>query len=162
MADYTVSRKIRSRFSGLLEEQTQIGRRKGGSLFERLTADEDYNGFSLREGTPGHIDSIKRNLRNILNSRIGHSQATPYLGLGDFNDSSMGSADLNKQIQKDIIQTVMRYEPRISDIEVEYDKINNSSLDMHFSIKAKVPVGNGEERVIVDIILENGSYYRVL
>ncbi len=162
MVDHTVSRKIRSRFSGLLDEQTRVGRQKGGSLFERLMVEEDQSGMTVREGMPGYMDSIKRNLQKILNSRLGHSPSAPQLGLGDFNDGSIESTDMAKQIQKDIQHTIQNYEPRISSVEVEYDHINSSALDIHFSISAKVPVGNGSERILVDIILENGNHCRVI
>ena len=90
----------------------------GVSFFERLEA-----GSSLRSVTKGPdpsdvLESIKRNVSNLLNTRLGEAQSAPSLGLIDFNDATLGSNDLAVQIKFAIRHCLEKYEPRLNCMEI--------------------------------------------
>ncbi|EKO3881575.1 type VI secretion system baseplate subunit TssE, partial [Vibrio metschnikovii] len=71
----------------------------GVSFFERLEA--DTNPMSLTQGPNAWdvLQSIKRNVSNILNTRMGEAQSAPSLGLVDFNDATLETLDLSLRIK---------------------------------------------------------------
>lgn len=159
MASYT--RKIRSRSDGLLKEQSSEGHNLKASLFERLASDGDGSDLILREGIPGHIDSIKRNITNILNLHFGSSASAYEMGLQDVNDLSQQQADLLKLIADDIERNIGKHEPRIISVSASAVTDPLNTLSLGFNIQAEVYVNNKQEKIIIDVVLENGSYYRI-
>ncbi|MEF1207794.1 type VI secretion system baseplate subunit TssE, partial [Photobacterium damselae] len=62
----------------------------GVSLFERLEADSVNRTITQGPEPALVLDSIKRNISQLLNSRIGESLSAPELGLVDSNDATLG------------------------------------------------------------------------
>ncbi|MCZ5700909.1 type VI secretion system baseplate subunit TssE [Escherichia coli] len=50
--------------------------------------------------------SIRRNLRQVLNTRSGSCYGSPELGITDLNDESLASSDFRREIRKSISQCI--------------------------------------------------------
>lgn len=87
--------------------------RTTGSLFERMEASSARN----RQGGSIHSlrQSIRQNLRNILNTRSGSCRGAPELGI----DEPEGAENFRESMSRAIEQCIERYEPRISHAEVQ-------------------------------------------
>ncbi|MFV5708471.1 type VI secretion system baseplate subunit TssE, partial [Escherichia coli] len=85
--------------------------RTTGSLFERMEASSARN----RQGGSIHSlrQSIRQNLRNILNTRSGSCRGAPELGI----DEPEGAENFRESMSRAIEQCIERYEPRISHAE---------------------------------------------
>lgn len=114
--------------------------RTTGSLFERMEASSARN----RQGGSIHSlrQSIRQNLRNILNTRSGSCRGAPELGI----DEPEGAENFRESMSRAIEQCIERYEPRISHAEVQAVVSSASSpLDMTFHITAWVTFNETHE-----------------
>lgn len=134
----------------------------GVSLFERLEI--NANALSLSQG-PDALEvlrSIKRNVSNVLNTRLGESQSSPNLGLVDFNDASITSLDLSVQIKRSIKFCLEHFEPRLANVHVEVFNDEANPLNLCFSITAVINVAAIHEKVKIELLLDNNKKYRVI
>jgi len=123
-----------------------------GSLFERL--DPDLRPRRLRsrqELAAARISAVKRHLAWMLNTRRGSSQSCTDLGLPDFNDAAIDSADLQEQVCEDIRLLVAMYEPRVKVVSVQSRTDASRPFELHFRLRCLVPVDNVEELVEIDM-----------
>lgn len=132
------------------------------SFFERLEIDAPL--LSVIQG-PDPIDfleSIKRNISNLLNTRIGESLSSPELGLTDFNDAVMNSRDLAFHIRWGIKHCLTRYEPRICDMDIRVIPDTSSLIGLRFHIVASIDLGAFQKEVQFDLLLDSNKKYRVI
>ncbi|MEB2385914.1 type VI secretion system baseplate subunit TssE [Escherichia coli] len=130
--------------------------RTTGSLFERMEASSARN----RQGGSIHSlrQSIRQNLRNILNTRSGSCRGAPELGI----DEPEGAENFRESISRAIEQCIERYEPRISHAEVQAVVSSASSpLDMTFHITAWVTFNETHEVLEFDMAPNSSQHYRV-
>lgn len=131
-----------------------------GSLFERLVPDAlPRRSRSRQELAAERVLAIKRHLERILNSRRGCSMSSPGLGLQDFNDASMGSADLLVQVSQDIRASVAAYEPRVKVMSVRSRPDPAQPLSLNFRLDCLVPIFNKEEQVEIDLVIHHQDGY---
>ncbi len=134
----------------------------GVSLFERLEANSNL--ISLSQG-PDAFDvlrSIKRNVSNILNTRLGESLSSPNLGLVDFNDASITSLDLSVQIKRSIKYCLEHFEPRLTRVDVAVFREEADPLNLRFSVTAMINLSAIHEKVTIELLLDNNKKYRVI
>ncbi|MFD4841344.1 type VI secretion system baseplate subunit TssE [Achromobacter sp. NPDC058515] len=131
-----------------------------GSLFERLDPDAlPRRSRSRQDLAIARIHAIKRHLELLLNSRRGCSQSSPGLGLEDFNDAAMGSADLLLQVSQDIRRSVEAFEPRVKVLGVHARPDGSQPLNLNFRLDCLVPVANTEEQVEIDLVIHHRDRY---
>lgn len=133
----------------------------GVGFLERL--DSKDKAFSLTTGPEAAdvLESIKRNVSNILNTRIGGAQSAPSLGLVDFNDATQETMDLSLRIKLAIKHCIDRYEPRLKNalIYVESDLYN--PLRLQFRIEAAINSEALHKKVQFSLLLDQNRKYRV-
>jgi type VI secretion system protein len=130
------------------------------SLFERLVPDAAPHGsLSRHDFTAQRIDAIKSHLERLLNARLGCSQSAPGLGLIDFNDSALGSADLLVQISADIRRAIAAFEPRIRVLEVHFHPDPDLPLELNFRLDCGLQVDEKEQQVQIDLIMNGRDRY---
>jgi len=131
-----------------------------GSLFERLDADAPPRRTRSRQDIAiARVQAIKRHLELILNSRRGCSQSSPTLGLQDFNDAAIGSADLLLQVSQDIRESVAAFEPRIKVVRVQARPEPMQPLDLNFRLDCLVDVASAEEKMEIDLVIHRADRY---
>ena len=101
------------------------------------------------------IGAIKRHLQWLLNTREGCSQSSPDLGLSDFNDAAVGSADLVVRVRRDIERLIAAYEPRVHVLGVRATPDPEQPLDLHFRLDCLVPIQNVEEKLEIDLLIRH-------
>ncbi|MFM2480446.1 type VI secretion system baseplate subunit TssE [Celerinatantimonas sp. YJH-8] len=134
----------------------------GVSFFERLEADAPARSMTQGPKAEDVLDSIKRNISNVLNTRIGESMSAPLLGLIDFNDATLGSRDLALQIRMAIRKCLKLYEPRLNQLDVRVLNDPDSPLNLRFHVTAQINRGALHDGVQIDLLLDNSRKYRVI
>jgi len=133
----------------------------GVSFFERLGSSDKT--FSVTQG-PDLVDvlnSIKRNVSNVLNTRMGESLSSPELGLIDFNDATLESLDLSLKIKRAITHCLERYEPRLANVRVNVMRESISTLSLKFQIDAELNSKMLHRKVQLQLMLDQNKQYRV-
>ncbi|WP_109125968.1 type VI secretion system baseplate subunit TssE [Dyella sp. C11] len=127
-----------------------------GSLFERLEPDAPPQRVRTRQQMAAErILAVKSHLQWLLNARQGCSLSSPDLGLSDFNDAAIGSADLSLRVRLDIQRLVAAYEPRVQVLGVRLCPDVDQPLDLHFRLDCVIPVNNAEEQVEIDLLIRH-------
>ena len=127
-----------------------------GSLFERLDSESPAPRMRTRQQMAAErIRAIKRHLQWLLNTRQGCLQSSPGLGLSDFNDAAIGTADLALRVRQDIERLVASYEPRVQVLRVRVCPDPDQPLDLPFRLDCLVPVHHAEEQVEIDLLIRH-------
>ena len=134
----------------------------GVGFMERLEADAEPISYSQGPDPFQIMESIKRNVANILNTRIGNSISAPGLGLIDFNDATLDAIDLSKTIRLAIKKCLDNYEPRLKNISVNRVIGLSSDLILCFQINAQLNHEAIHDKVELNLMLEQNRKYRVL
>ncbi|MFM2484452.1 type VI secretion system baseplate subunit TssE [Celerinatantimonas yamalensis] len=134
----------------------------GVSFFERLDADSQKRSVTQGPNVCDVLKSIKCNVANILNTRMGESLSSPELGLVDFNDAMLGSTDLAMFVRLAIRRCIERYEPRLCNLDVHVLQDPDQPLDLRFQVFANIHRGALHESVQIELVLENSRKYKVL
>lgn len=131
-----------------------------GSLFERLS---NSAGSSRRLSSPGQLlQSIRRNLENVLNTRSGSCSGSPDLGIPDLNDDVLVSSDFRQEIGRGIRDCILRYEPRLVDVTVGVAMPDDAApQELRFHIVAQVSFNDTRDLLEFEILLDNRQRYRV-
>ncbi|MGZ0749323.1 type VI secretion system baseplate subunit TssE [Kluyvera sichuanensis] len=131
-----------------------------GSLFERV---REAVGSSRRLSSPGLLlQSIKRNLENVLNTRSGSCHGSPELGIPDLNDDELASSDFRQEIGRGIRGCILRYEPRLVDVMVSAAMPDDAApQELRFHIVAQVCFNDAGDLLEFEILLDNRQRYRV-
>lgn len=133
----------------------------GVGFLERLEANTKPISFIQGPDANDVLESIKRNVANILNSRVGGAESAPSLGLIDFNDATLESIDLSVRIKLAIQRCLERYEPRLKNILVTADEDMYSSMTLRFYITASINSAALHEKIHFSLLLDNNRKYRV-
>ncbi|HEC4503958.1 type VI secretion system baseplate subunit TssE [Escherichia coli] len=132
----------------------------GGSLFERIG--EAVNPSSRQRPKVALLHSVRNNLRNILNTRSGSCHGSPELGIVDFNDGSPDSMNIRDWMVLAIKNSILRYEPRISDVVVSAaEEEMHAPLELGFHIVAYIDFSDRQDVLEFDILLDNHQHWCV-
>lgn len=131
------------------------------SLLERLRRADTGEGGGGDTPVEARVRSIKNSLLRLLNSRRGGADSAVGYGLADFNDASVGSADMMSIIAKDIRKTIETYEPRVKGVRVHFDQQSKGGLELGFTISLRTSIRNKEEMVMIDLVLTEGRNFRL-
>ena len=128
-------------------------------LFDRLASSEKrpVRSHNLGVSSEQILQSIKRNLELVLNTKKGCSLSSPELGLEDFNDAVMGSADMYISIAKDIKRSIDTYEPRVRVESVAYHPSDMSPFQIGFKLMCIINVSHKHKREEIELLLDKHS-----
>ncbi|PJG57725.1 type VI secretion system baseplate subunit TssE [Aeromonas cavernicola] len=135
-------------------------RGNAASLFDRIRGEGVTR--SPQTEVEDLIDSVKRQLEQILNTRPGNCRSAPDLGVVDLNDANQGSADIKGRIREAIRQCIRRYEPRIIHVEVTSADYQTSPLEMSFQVKAHVRLDHIEQVTSFNVHMDSHRHYRMV
>ena len=130
------------------------------SLFDRIRG--EGHGSSPRSEVEVLVDSVKRPLDQILNTRPGNCRSAPDLGVIDLNDATQGSADIKGRIREAIRQCIRRYEPRIVHVDVRSPDYQSSPLEMSFMVTAHVRLEHIDHVTSFNVHMDSHRHYRMV
>jgi len=85
------------------------------------------------------LRSILKYVQNILSTKQGSAIISYDFGIPDvtnFHDKSYG--EYIQEMEDSLVQTILKYEPRLTNVKVIYDKKENKTTVMHFKIEAQL------------------------
>lgn len=130
------------------------------SLFERIQG-ASHQPVPLDDATQ-LIESVKRQLDQILNTRPGSCRSAPVLGVADFNDAVPGSRDVHSRIRHAIRHCIDQFEPRIVRVEVSSPNEQTHPLDMVFQVTAHLRFEQLEQVTAFNLQMDNHRRYRMV
>ncbi|WP_027695681.1 type VI secretion system baseplate subunit TssE [Vibrio litoralis] len=133
----------------------------GISFLERLEADAKPLNIIQAPNLSEVLNSVRNNISNILNTRVGDSQSSPQLGLIDFNDATLEVSDLSMTIRLAIKRCLDIYEPRLKNISVYTSLDNFDAFSLRFQILAELDHQAIHKKVKLDLMLDQNKKYRV-
>ena len=133
----------------LLDRIARAGDR-GGGRYE--TASEDLDAL---------MDSVRRQLARLLNSRHGLSEAQPDYGLPALTDLVVGSGDYALAVQKAIQTAIEKYEPRLRRIRVSRVQDDEGGRALAFRVEASLVSRSGEHRVCYETMMSGEGQFNV-
>lgn len=130
------------------------------SLFERIRGAEAEP--APQDEAALLIESVKRQLDQILNTRPGSCLSAPTLGVADFNDAIPGNRDLQGRIRSAIRQCICQFEPRIVHVDVRSPDESCHPLDMVFHVTAHLRFEHIEQVTAFNLQMDNQRRYRMV
>ena len=101
------------------------------------------------------MDAIQKHLQMMLNSRHGNSSTVPDFGTSDFSDLYRGY-DSVETLQRQIRESIRRYEPRLVDVEVTFVPREDDAARVHFEVIGSILSEDGETPALFRTVL-NGA-----
>ncbi|NOR57397.1 MAG: type VI secretion system baseplate subunit TssE [Sulfurimonas sp.] len=109
-------------------------------LLERVAhmdRDSSYRPDALSANV--ELRSIMKYIQNILSTKQGSAIISFDFGIPDvtnFHDKSYGQ--YIKDMEESLVQTIMKFEPRLANIKATYIKDDNQTILMNFKIQAQL------------------------
>ncbi|TNH83455.1 type VI secretion system baseplate subunit TssE [Aeromonas sobria] len=135
-------------------------RGNAASLFDRIQG--EGLSPSPRSEVEELVESVKRQLEQILNTRPGNCRSAPELGVLDLNDATLGRADIKGRIREAIRQCIRRYEPRIIHVDVRSPDYQASPLEISFQVTAHVKLEHIEQVTSFNVQMDSHCHYRMV
>ncbi len=122
------------------------------TLLERIAAsaaDRTQGRYapSAQEDLDALVESVRRQLARLLNSRQGMSEAAPDYGLPALADLMAGRADYIQLVQEAVRATIEKYEPRLRRVRVTHQAEEGTKQKLVFRVDAVLVSRTGEHRV---------------
>lgn len=135
-------------------------------LLERIRSIENKTDSHDSMDTSQVIASVVGYLRHILNTRQGNAQIAPDFGVPDFTNM-IGASGLDgiQSIQDAITAVIIKYEPRLASVHVEFAPEEVSPLSMQFKLYAKLRINridNREIPVVFETVLDPNGRIKVI
>jgi len=101
------------------------------------------------------VNSVLGHLRMILNTRQGSAQIAPDYGVPDFT-AMVGTSGLDsvRDIEASMTEVILKYEPRLQSVKVEFSPQEDSLLSLQFKLEARLSVEDREMPVVFETILD--------
>lgn len=105
---------------------------------------------------PGQVvKSILGHLRMILNTRQGNAQIAPDFGVPDFT-SMIGATGLDavRDIEESMTEVILKYEPRLENVRIEFIPEDDMPLSLQFKLQAKLKLEGQDMPVVFETVLD--------
>lgn len=124
------------------------------TLFERLGKIESPIQKSLDQNHGEAVESILQHLRNLLNTKQGNTLIQPDYGVPDFNDYVYSFPDAIYQIQRSICESIKKFEPRLTNVNVNYIENPDDPLSLRFEITAQLQTSKDKPSIKFQTIMD--------
>jgi len=130
-------------------------------LLERIRLWEQEPDRRSREDTGRIIDSVLAHLQRILNTKVGSVQIAEDFGLPDFTDLIDNYPESIKDLERSIRKMVLKYEPRLSSVRVEFVPQEEATLVLDFRITAELVTDDEKVPVVFESQMESSGKMKV-
>ena len=107
------------------------------------------------------IRSIQNHLQRILNTRQGSAPIADDFGVPDFTNFKSAFPDSQRGIERNLRQTIQKYEPRLQGIRVEFLPKEEDSMSIMFKITARLVLEDHKEPVSFESQVDSDGYIKV-
>jgi type VI secretion system protein len=108
------------------------------TILERLRKPEEITRRSVRLDRHAILDSVVRNLRQILNARQGSALAQMDLGIPAPCEIVLGFPEAVGQLKRTIVNVIEKYEPRLHHVQVFYQPKEAEGLVINFIVSGRL------------------------
>ena len=126
------------------------------SLLERIAQNEPDT-CSIEFNEANIVESILRNVTQILNTRQGSVLTRPDYGLPDFNDLARRFPNAIEEIKCSIRDSLELYEPRLVNLRVHHVESENRVLDLRYDVRAQISVNGERPDIWFETILDSAG-----
>jgi type VI secretion system protein len=130
------------------------------TLLDRLEYPSPPGSRELPGDIDGVMDSVREHLQVMLNTRHGCSMTVPDFGTTDFSDVTKGPHSVHR-IREDILRSIVKYEPRLTEVEVDFVPPEEDDLTLHFDIKARVVTKDQSGSAVFHSVVETSGEVKV-
>ena len=130
------------------------------SLYDLLVGQFVSEAQNPDEIDPGQFDSLSEeqklrnsiieNLRMVLSARQGSVQHLPDFGMPDILQLFFDSGNSIDPVKKEIKNVIMKYEPRIGDVQVQKSDFDQESMKITLKIIATIKETPGKEILLTE------------
>jgi type VI secretion system protein len=107
------------------------------------------------------IDSIVLHLERILNTRRGSAPIAEDFGIPDFTDFRTAYPDSQRDLEREIRQTLQKYEPRLQAIRVKFAPHETDRLSISFQIVGRLVLDESRDAIIFHGIMDADGKIRM-
>jgi type VI secretion system protein ImpF len=142
------------------------------SVFDRLNSDDDFGTLGGRTNDIIVVRmAVLRDVENLLNTRrniIVPARSFRYLndslyvyGLDDFVSKNPRSPDVRKALKASIEETINRFEPRLTNVQVEFNPVDGNEQNLCFTVRATLYADPVHEPIFFDtwFSVNRGEYH---
>lgn len=130
-------------------------------LLERIRQWESHPEKRFRESSGRGVESVVQHLRRLLNSKEGTTLMDKAFGMPDFTDLAVTFPDSVREIEKTISDTIERYEPRLTQVDVTFVFQDDQNLTLFFQIAAQLETGNDHLDIFLESTIDAGGRMQV-
>jgi type VI secretion system protein len=106
-------------------------------------------------------DSIVRHLERILNTRRGSAPIAEDFGIPDFTDFRTAYPDSQRDLEREIRQTIQKYEPRLTAVRVKFAPHETDLLSINFQIVARLLIEEARDAIIFHGTMDSDGKIRM-
>ncbi len=126
------------------------------SLLERISSNTPDT-CSIEFNEAKVVESILKNVTQILNTRQGSVPTSPDYGLPDFNDLAKRFPNAIGEIKISIRNALEKYEPRLTNLHVDHVDSENKVLDLRYDVKAQIVLNGDRPDIWFETILDSAG-----
>jgi len=119
-------------------------------LLERLRQWQNNPGERARDHAGTRVKSVVKHLQLLLNSRVGTTLMDGQFGLPDLSDLKVTYPDSVQDMEKTISRTIETYEPRLSEVDVNFVFQDDRTLRVFFRIDATLNTGEEGREIVLE------------
>ncbi len=132
------------------------------TLLQRIAALENPNKLSGLTARQRLERSLARHLTAILNTRRGSVPIAPDYGIADVTDLGRSfTEETVEEFKIDLERVIMRYEPRLAAVTVQYSPRPEAPLAAVFTIEAAVNTEYGVQTLHFETLLDAAGTVRL-
>lgn len=130
-------------------------------LLDRVRSWEGSPGARYSQDYGRTVESVVGHLQKLLNSKQGTTLMDEAYGMPDFTDLTVLFPDSVRDIEQSISDAIQRYEPRLSNVTVNFVFQEEHSLTLLFRICAVLRTERDERRVHMESAIDAGGKMRI-
>ncbi|MCK6263558.1 type VI secretion system baseplate subunit TssE [Vibrio sp. ZSDE26] len=134
---------------------------KGYRFLERIELGEPKRSYEKVVSHKDLIESVRVHLGDLLNTHSGNAMIDTDYGLPDFNDVLSTNNNLVRHIQKNILSTIEKFEPRLKSVEVHYQEDNHNALHLGFGISGEVFHNGGKVPMSINVYMGTDGQFNL-
>ncbi len=107
------------------------------------------------------IRSIQEHLQRILNTRQGNAPIAEDFGVPDFTNFMGSFSDSQRSMERQVRQTIQKYEPRLEGVRVGFFPREDDPLTISFQITARLVLKNHKDPVSFESQVDSSGHVRI-